>query len=174
MEIDWSKAPNGAEFYADDCFCKVDLLSSALFWYDNMWNESPYKLERLKMMPDYTERPKEWPTDERIDRIGRDRTTEDMGHYDEQREEHKQQTKPVSPYANKYDRTIIGKYGSGKCVVDVYRVLNAFPTGSPEIDHAVKKLLAAGKRGAKDELQDLKEAIQSIEARINYLKELGA
>jgi RecG-like helicase len=95
-------------------------------------------------------------------------------HYDEQREEHEQQTKPVSPYANKYDRIIVGKYGSGKCVVDVYRVLYAFPSGCPDIDHAIKKLLAPGKRGAKDELQDLKEAIQSIEARISYLNETGA
>jgi hypothetical protein len=133
---------------------------------------------------------KEWPTDERIDRIGRDRTTEDMGHYDEQRELEDRRkealrvtanqfaneifaAQPPAPQANKYDRTIIGKYGSGKCVVDVYRVLNAFPTGSPEIDHALKKLLAAGKRGAKDELQDLREAIQSIEARIAYLQELS-
>jgi hypothetical protein len=97
-----------------------------------------------------------------------------MGHYERQREEHEQQTQPAAPQANKYDRTIIGKYGSGKCVVDVYRVLNAFPTGSPEIDHGIKKLLAAGKRGAKDELQDLKEAIQSIEARIAYLNDTPA
>lgn len=97
-----------------------------------------------------------------------------MGHYEKQREEHEQQTQPAAPQANKYDRTIIGKYGSGKCVVDVYRVLNAFASGSPEIDHSVKKLLAAGKRGAKDELQDLREAIQSIEARIDYLNESGA
>ena len=96
-----------------------------------------------------------------------------MGHYERQREEHEQQTQPAAPQQNKYDRTIIGKYDSGKCVVDVYRVLNAFPTGSPEIDHSIKKLLAAGKRGAKDELQDLREAIQSIEARIAYLQELG-
>jgi len=116
---------------------------------------------------------KEWPeTDDRINNIGRNRTEDDMGHYDDIREQ--QETKPALPYANKYDRTIVGKYNSGKCVVDVYRVLNAFPTGSPEIDHAVKKLLAAGKRGAKDELQDLKEAIQSIEARINYLSDTGA
>ncbi len=53
-------------------------------------------------------------------------------------------------------------------------MLNAFPTGSPEIDHSVKKLLAAGKRGAKDELQDLREAIQSIEGRITYLKDTPA
>jgi hypothetical protein len=92
-----------------------------------------------------------------------------MGHYDDIRE---QQAQSAAPLTNKYDRTIIGKYATGKCVVDVYRVLNAFPTGSPEIDHALKKLLAAGKRGAKDELQDLREAVQSIEARIDYLMEL--
>lgn len=107
-----------------------------------------------------------------------------MSHYDEQREEQLSSGlgsagsgiygKPAAPQANKYDRIIVGKYGSGKCVIDVYRVLNAFPTSSPEIDHSVKKLLAAGKRGAKDELQDLREAIQSIEARINYLLETQA
>jgi len=93
-------------------------------------------------------------------------------HYDEQRE-HNEQAQPAAPQANKYDRTILGKYGSGKCTVDVYRVLNAFPSGSPEIDHALKKLLAPGKRGVKSELQDLKEAIQSIEARISYLSDQG-
>ena len=95
-----------------------------------------------------------------------------MGHYDDLREQ-QEQTQPAAPQANKYDRTIIGKYGTGKCTVDVYRVLNAFPSGSPEIDHALKKLLAPGKRGVKDELQDLKEAIQSIEARISYIGDQG-
>lgn len=90
-----------------------------------------------------------------------------MSHYDDIRE----QSEQAQPQRNKYDRTIIGKYGSGKCTVDVYRVLNAFGPLSPEIDHAVKKLLAPGKRGNKDELQDLREAVQSIEARIAYLSE---
>lgn len=175
MEIDWSKAPEGAEFYGQGLFFKLDKYGDALYWNGLKGWISAETWHRPAEGNDYEKRPsaQEWPTDERIDRIGRDRTTEDMGHYDEQREEHKQQTKPVSPQANKYDRTIIGKYGSGKCVVDVYRVLNAFPSGSPEIDHALKKLLAAGKRGAKDELQDLREAIQSIEARIDYLNELN-
>lgn len=68
---------------------------------------------------------------------------------------------------NKYDREIIGKYGTGKCTVDVYRVLDAFKTDSAAIDHAVKKLLCAGSRGAKDRLQDLREALLSIEAEID-------
>lgn len=73
------------------------------------------------------------------------------------------------PAANKYDRVIHGKHGTGQCTVDVYRVLNAFGPLSPEIDHAVKKLLAPGSRGHKGEKQDLLEAIQSIEARLQYL-----
>ena len=124
-------------------------------------------------LSDYCERPQQWPeTDERINNIGRNRTEDDMGHYDDLREQ-QEQAQPATPQFNKYDRAIIGKYGTGKCTVDVYRVLNAFPSGSPEIDHALKKLLAPGKRGVKSELQDLKEAIQSIEARIDYLKELS-
>lgn len=71
---------------------------------------------------------------------------------------------------NKYDREIIGKYGTGKCTVDVYRVLSAFGPLPPETQHAIKKLLAPGKRGVKDERQDLLEAIQSIEARLQYLE----
>lgn len=75
---------------------------------------------------------------------------------------------------NKYDREIVGKYGTGKCTVDVYRVLNAFGPLPPETQHAIKKLLAPGKRGVKDERQDLLEAIQSIEARLQYLEACDA
>lgn len=77
-------------------------------------------------------------------------------------------SKQVKPQ-NKYDREIIGKYGSGKCIIDVYRVLVAFGDIPPEIQHAIKKLLAGGKRGHKDEGLDYLEAIQSIEAYLNRL-----
>jgi hypothetical protein len=173
MAIDWSKVPEGAEFYANGHFRKVIDSGCPYKWNLIKWVRGSWTSQECRECLDYCERPQQWPeTDERIDRIGRDRTSEDMGHYDEQREQH-EQAQPAALYANKYDRTIIGKYGSGKCTVDVYRVLNAFPSGSPEIDHALKKLLAPGKRGVKSELQDLREAIQSIEARIDYLKELA-
>lgn len=42
--------------------------------------------------------------------------------------------------------------------IDVYRVLLLFEVTDPCIQHAVKKLLCAGKRGAKDEAQDVSEA----------------
>ena len=46
--------------------------------------------------------------------------------------------------------------------VDVYDVLKAFDVKCPATQHAIKKLLKAGKRGHKDAQQDLTEAIESI------------
>ena len=61
---------------------------------------------------------------------------------------------------NKYDRDIRLKE-NGK--IDIYSVSRAFGPIDPAIDHAIKKLLAGGKRGHKDTKKDYKEAIQSIE-----------
>jgi hypothetical protein len=55
--------------------------------------------------------------------------------------------------------------------VDVYNVLSAFKTSCPAMDHAAKKILAAGTRGYKDSLQDKNEAIQSINRSIAMQKE---
>ena len=71
----------------------------------------------------------------------------------------------LSDVRNKYDVQIVGKDGV-KTTVDVYRVLNAFDVHDAATQHAIKKLLAAGKRGHKDYVQDLKEAIASIELAI--------
>lgn len=47
---------------------------------------------------------------------------------------------------------------------DVYRVLLAFGVADPCLQHAVKKLLVAGGRGAgKDITQDVQEAIDSLQ-----------
>lgn len=67
---------------------------------------------------------------------------------------------------NKYDREIVPGVH-----VDVYDVLSAFTTGSPAIDHAVKKLLAPGQRGVKDCTTDLNEAISSIQREIDRIGE---
>ena len=64
---------------------------------------------------------------------------------------------------NKYDRKVWDKYEDRHCVVDVYRVLDAFDVTCPATAHAIKKLLCAGIRGHKDMEQDLSEAAQSIE-----------
>jgi len=48
--------------------------------------------------------------------------------------------------------------------IDVYRVLELFNVANPCIQHAVKKLLVAGGRGAgKDTNKDIQEAIDSLE-----------
>jgi len=48
--------------------------------------------------------------------------------------------------------------------MDVYRVLDLFEVTDPCIQHATKKLLVAGGRGAgKDISQDIQEAIDSLE-----------
>jgi len=47
--------------------------------------------------------------------------------------------------------------------IDVYRVLQLFDVTDPCVQHAVKKLLVAGGRGAgKDIRKDIKEAIDSL------------
>ena len=57
--------------------------------------------------------------------------------------------------------------------VDVYDVLSAFEVVNPAMQHALKKMLAPGKRGAKDAIQDMQEAIQSIKRAIELEKEKG-
>lgn len=52
---------------------------------------------------------------------------------------------------------------AGLQFVDVYRVLALFGVTDPCIQHAVKKLLVAGGRGAKDISQDVQEAIDTLQ-----------
>jgi hypothetical protein len=47
--------------------------------------------------------------------------------------------------------------------VDVYRVLDLFGVTDAPIQHAIKKLLCAGARGAKDQAQDVAEAIATLQ-----------
>lgn len=47
-------------------------------------------------------------------------------------------------------------------IIDVYRVLKLWNVTDPTIQHAIKKLLASGERGHKDEGQDIKEAVDSL------------
>lgn len=67
--------------------------------------------------------------------------------------------------ASKYNRPCKG------VTIDVYDVLQAFAVNNPATQHAVKKLLCAGLRGHKDKMQDLTEALKSIERAIELEKE---
>ena len=55
--------------------------------------------------------------------------------------------------------------------IDIYRLCELFEVKRKPIDHAIKKLICAGKRGAKDELKDYQEAIDSIKRAIEMIKE---
>ena len=68
---------------------------------------------------------------------------------------------------NKYDRTIVGKNGTGKCTVDVYRVLGAFEVYNPQLQHLIKKALATGKRHHKTEREDLVDILHSAQSALN-------
>lgn len=62
----------------------------------------------------------------------------------------------VKPKENKYLRECKG------IKIDVYDVLTAFEVTNPAYAHAIKKILAPGKRGHKDSTQDINEAIESL------------
>ena len=52
----------------------------------------------------------------------------------------------------------ISKYNK----LDIYRILKLYEVSDPCLQHAIKKLLCAGKRGVKNQTQDINEAILSL------------
>lgn len=59
--------------------------------------------------------------------------------------------------------------------IDVYRVCELFGVddSSGATHHAIKKLLCAGKRGAKDRKKDIQEAIDTLKRRIEMWEEVA-
>lgn len=56
--------------------------------------------------------------------------------------------------------------------IDVYRVLSLFNVTDPCLQHAIKKLLVAGGRGAGKSMEkDLRESVDSINRALEMLKE---
>ena len=53
----------------------------------------------------------------------------------------------------------ISKYNK----LDIYRILKLYNVCDPCLQHAIKKLLCAGKRGVKNQTQDINEAVQSLQ-----------
>lgn len=51
---------------------------------------------------------------------------------------------------------------AGATHLDVYAVLRMFDVADPCMQHAIKKLLCAGQRGAKDAAKDVQEAIDTL------------
>lgn len=55
--------------------------------------------------------------------------------------------------------------------IDVYRVLDLFNVTDPCLQHAVKKILCAGGRGEKSLEQDIHEAIDSLNRKLEMIAE---
>lgn len=158
-KVDWSKAPDGATHYGGGAFWIEAGSNFGFRKYKEDRRMFDFSIDKPQSFTDYEQRPQQWPeNEERVDIIGTNGG--DGMHYDEFREDTRATVlKPT------YNRDIIGLDGT-KTTVDVYRVLDAFKTESPAIDHAVKKLLCAGIRHQKDRKQDLEEAIKSIQAEL--------
>lgn len=54
--------------------------------------------------------------------------------------------------------------------IDIYRFCDLFDVTGP-LEHALKKIVCAGERGAKDYYKDLNEAIDSINRAIEMREE---
>jgi hypothetical protein len=68
---------------------------------------------------------------------------------------------PVSEEVAKSNNNYLRDYPYD--TIDIYRVLEVYEVTDPAIQHAIKKLLCAGKRGYKEKEKDVEEAIQSLE-----------
>ena len=55
--------------------------------------------------------------------------------------------------------------------IDVYRVLELFNVIHPSAQHAIKKLMVAGQRGAKDVEQDVREAGDTVARWLEMIAE---
>lgn len=53
--------------------------------------------------------------------------------------------------------------GKGVVTLDIYRMIDICEIDHPALQHAFKKIAAAGKRGAKDAKKDIQEAIVSLQ-----------
>ena len=55
--------------------------------------------------------------------------------------------------------------------IDVYRVIDLFGVTDPCLQHALKKVMAAGQRGPKDARKDISEAIDSLNRKLEMMDE---
>ena len=138
-KVDWSNAPKDAQFFSGGCFFK-HVGSNEYCWDGSMWGCTVLcDMDHRKRSPDFEMRPSSMP---------------------------ESSSDEAPKIHSKYHREI--KTGVW---VDVYDVLQAFNPENRNAadDHAIKKMLLPGKRGAKDGTQDRKEAIASLERSIQIL-----
>lgn len=112
----------------------------------------------------------DWPTDRRINVIAQN-GNEGL-HYDEMSNMEIAQDLAIPKPASKYDIVVADKFTGQQVTIDVYALLKALPVRkSPEVEHSIKKLLAAGVRnGGKSYKQDIEEARNQLNLELDYLE----
>jgi hypothetical protein len=65
--VDWRKAPEGAEFHC--CGQFYAHIDGALQFFDDGWSHSSFSLSERQSRESYEQRPQEWPEESRIDAI---------------------------------------------------------------------------------------------------------
>lgn len=124
-KVDWSKAPEGAEFYAVEKFRAEKAGANPIFWNSKIdeWDSGLYAMDECMESEDFERNPdprSQWPSESRIDIIGTNGNTgESYVHYDEFRE--KCTTGP-----SVYDNVPIGKMREAVEVQEKEREQQAF------------------------------------------------
>ena len=155
--INWEKAPVWA-----DRVIQFDF-GAPLLWSDGCIIQQSGGFERCKIDTiNYhivESRFDAWQEGEkRMDNIAQNGND---GHYERKVVEHDKKNK----YSRKIKTISLGNVDHA-IYADVYDVLTAFEVVNPAMAHAVKKMLAPGQRGAKGTIQDMREAVESIERAI--------
>lgn len=74
-KVDWSLAPEGAEFYARGFRKLIDGFKIPVVWTSAYWTDGGYTLDECKKFSDYEQKPTEWPAEARADAIAQNGAT---------------------------------------------------------------------------------------------------
>lgn len=151
----WLEVPEGADFYAEDGNFGVKgnyffrTMSnghcSDAAWLNGNWMRAAFNIKNMRVL--WQRNAPAVSDDIKTSQVERD--------YKEISQEYKHYKKDVSNLNS----------------IDVYRVLKLFDVKDPALQHAVKKILCAGDRGTKDKVQDIQEAIASLNRSLEMIKE---
>jgi hypothetical protein len=151
-KVDWSKAPDGDVRYSVEIDAWLEKKTDGI-WYirggDGHLYRGPSQPLAREHWRDATPRPEPaTPTDV-------DATITQRGELND---------------GDKYERTLVALCGT-HVKTDVYRVLDAFKTGDPTLDHLIKKALCAGLRGHKNKLIDYQNIVESAQKALTLLEQ---
>ena len=140
-DIDWSTAPEGATHWHDDVSAWYKIVDDSVFIYsdyDDVWVLSAYETSDIDFSQDFITRP------ESIHDVARSIEAARVA----------EQSERTYPH---YFKDV-----SGVDAIDLYHVARLYDINDPALFHAFKKIACAGKRGSKDQAQDVQEAIDAL------------